>query len=294
MTAALVLSGGASLAAVQVGMLQALAEHGVRPDFVIGTSAGAINGAWVAGHPGMGQLDELESIWAALHTRDIFPLRPSAGVRAVLGRSPAIISDGPLRALIARNLTFSDLASAPLPIYVVATDVLTGSEVLLSRGDAVEAITASAALPGIFAPVQLDGRYLMDGGIANNAPISHAVDLGADTIYVLPAGHSCALEAPPRHALAMVLHAASLLVHQRLAQDVRRYAGRVDLRVAPAVCPLDISPADFSHSRELIRRARVASTRWLRTAVPFDRLESGPDLHDCCAGDARAFVSTRR
>lgn len=264
MTTAFVLSGGASLGAVQVGMLQALSEHDVCPDLVIGTSAGAMNAAWIAGHPNLGGLEELAAIWTALRTRDVFPLRPGPGVRALLmGRSSALISSDPLRRLITRHLTFERIEDAPVPLRVVATDVLNGGEVLLDRGDAVSAIAASCALPGIFPPVELEGRVLMDGGIANNTPISHAVALGADTVYVLPTGHGCALDAAPRHPLSMVLHAVTLMIQQRLAQDVDRYRGSIDLRVAPPLCPLQVSPADFSHARELISRAYESTQRWL-------------------------------
>jgi NTE family protein len=271
MTTGFVLSGGASLGAVQVGMLRALAEHDVRPDLVIGTSAGAINAAWIAGHPDLGGLDELAAIWAALRTRDVFPLRPGQGMRALLmGQSSALISSDPLRRLIARHLTFERIEDAPVPLRVVATDVLSGEEVLLDRGDALSAIAASAALPGIFPPVELDGRVLIDGGIANNTPISHAVELGADTVYVLPTGHGCALDAAPHHPLSMVLHAFTLLVQQRLAQDVDRYRGSIDLRVAPALCPQRVSPADFSHAPELINRAYLSTRRWLDEPAPTD------------------------
>jgi NTE family protein len=263
MTVGFVLSGGASLGAIQVGMLQALAEHEVRPDLVIGTSAGALNAAWVAGHPGLAGLDQLAEIWAGLRARDVFPLRPWPGVRALMGRGSALISSEPLRRLIERHLTFDRLEEAAIPLYVVATDVITGAEVLLDHGDAVAAITASASLPGIFAPVELDGNLLMDGGIANNTPISHAVALGADTVYVLPTGHGGALDEPPHHPLAMVLHAVGQLLQQRLAQDIERYRGLIDLRVVPPLSPLRVSPTDFSHGRELIARAHAATTVWL-------------------------------
>jgi len=268
MTIGFVFSGGASLGAVQVGMLQALAEHEITPDLVIGASAGALNGAWVAGHPGLGELDELADIWAGLRTSDVFPMRPGPGIRALLGRSSALISSDPLERLIERHLTFDRLEDAPTPLRVVATDVMSGEEVLLDHGPAREAIAASAALPGIYEPVALDGRVLIDGGIANNAPISHAATLGADTVYVLPAGHACALETAPNHPLSMVLHAVSLLFHQRLAQDVERYEGTIDLRVAPPLCPMSVSPADFSHGAELIARARASTLRWLEEPIP--------------------------
>jgi NTE family protein len=112
------------------------------------------------------------------------------------------------------------------------------------------------------------GRTLIDGAVANNAPISHAVALGAETVYVLPTGYACALERPPRHPLAMTLQAISLLLQRRLIQDVERYDGVLDLRVAPPLCPLSVSPADFSQARHLIARARGSTVRWLEQGPP--------------------------
>ena len=98
MTRAFVLSGGASLGAVQVGMLRALAERGIHPDLVVGASAGAINAAWVAGDPHLEDLDGLERIWLCLRTRDVFPAHPLRGLLGFLGRRQSLVSNQPLRA----------------------------------------------------------------------------------------------------------------------------------------------------------------------------------------------------
>jgi NTE family protein len=92
----------------------------------------------------------------------------------------------------------------------------------------------------------------MDGGVANNTPISHAVELGAERIYVLPTGHACSLDEPPRGALAMALHAISLLTHRRLIDDIERHRADAHLIVMPPPCPLNIQPIDFAHADELI------------------------------------------
>jgi NTE family protein len=93
----------------------------------------------------------------------------------------------------------------------------------------------------------------MDGGVANDTPISHAVELGARRIYVLSAGHACSLHEPPDGALGMALHAISLLAHRRLAEDIERHRADADLIVLPPPCPLAIAPVDFDHADELIR-----------------------------------------
>lgn len=153
-------------------------------------------------------------------------------------------------------------------MHVVATDVLSGRDVLLSRGPAADVIAASAAIPGVFPPVNLEGRPLMDGGAVNNTPISHAVELGADEVWVLPAGYACALSEPPRGALAMALQGLSVMVQYRLASDIARYELDVDLRVIPPLCPVTVSPADFSHAGDLIDRARQTTGTWLGRPGP--------------------------
>ena len=124
-------------------------------------------------------------------------------------------------------------------------------------------MAANAAIPGVFPPVAIDGRYLVDGGVANNAPISHAIAAGADVGYVLPTGHACSLTRPPRGALAMALHSVTLLVQQRLVTDVERYRAACQLRVRPPLCPLSVSPLDFSRTSELITRSHDTAARWL-------------------------------
>ena len=290
MSTAFVLSGGGSLGSVQVGMLLALAERGITPDLVVGTSVGAINAAWLVGRPDLDGARALAQVWSSVRRDDVFPARPLAGLLGFLGRRDHLVPAGSLRALLHRHLTYARLEDAAVPVHVVATEVTTGLEVVLSRGDAIEAVCASAALPGVFPPVRIDGRELIDGGVVNNTPISHAIASGVDTIYVLPTGYACALPRAPGSALGMVLQAVTLLVQQRLIADVERYQGSVDLRVAPALCPLSVSPVDFSHGAELIRRSTQATAQWLDSGnLPADQAR-GLRLHGHAAA-ANAMLS---
>src|SRR5581483_4583531 len=234
MTTAFVLSGGGSLGAVQVGMLQALEQRGVRPDLLVGTSAGAMNAAFLAGR-GMSAeaLSDLAGIWTRLRRQDVFPVDPVRHVLALRGAQASLCSNENLRRLVAAHLPYHRLEDAAIPVHLVATDVLSGQEVLLSSGDVVDAVLASAAIPAVFPPVAVEGRRLWDGGIADNAAISQALDLGADRVFVLPAGVACALDEPPRGALASALHALSVLIEQRLIVEVAYLADRADLHVLP-------------------------------------------------------------
>jgi NTE family protein len=255
-TTAFVLSGGGSLGAVQVGMLQALADHGVRPDLLVGTSAGALNAAFVAGHgPGRAGTDALAEVWEEMRARSVFRVDVRRAIGALAGRRSALCDDRGLRDLLRRHLRFTDLQDSPIPLVVVATDLLSGQEVALSEGDAPLAVLASCAIPGVFPAVGLQGSTLVDGGLADNTAVSQAVAAGADTVYVLPSGYSCALPGPPRTPLGTALHAVTILMHQRLVADVAFYEDKVKLVVLPPPCPVRIAPMDFGRARELIHRA---------------------------------------
>lgn len=260
-TTAFVLAGGGSLGAVQVGMLLALTEAGLRPDFVIGSSVGALNAAHFAGAPDLAGAQRLARIWCGLRRADIFPLSPSA-LLGMLRMSGSIVDPAPLRRLLQAHLSFARLEDAPLPLHVMATDQQ-GASVRLSSGSAVEAILASSAVPGIFPPVPVAGRPLMDGAIAGNTPLRIAAELSATRIVVLPTGYACALDEPPRSMIARMLHAVTLLIAAQLRHEIEMMPEGVAVHLAPALCPLAMSPHDFTASRQLIERARTRTQEWL-------------------------------
>jgi NTE family protein len=265
MTTAFVLSGGGNLGAVQVGMMLALERAGVRPDLIVGTSVGAVNGGWLAAAQ---PAEELAQVWRGLRRRDVFPVDLAGGFLGLVGRRNHLVSPRGLRRLLRRHQAFERLEDAPVPLHVVATDVLTGLDVRLSSGPTVEAILASSAIPGVYPPVRYDGQTLMDGGVVNNTPISHAAALGADQVWVLTTGYACALSRAPGSALGMALHAVAVIIQQRMAFDVARYADRLDMRVVPQLCPIRVSPTDFSRTDELISRAEAQTTTWLESRMP--------------------------
>jgi len=294
MTTAFVLSGGGGLGAVQVGMLQALAARKQTPDLLVGTSAGALNASYIAGFGTTGDvLDALAEIWIQLRRGDVFPLSPSRHLLALAGARESIFAADGLRRLIDKHLPYRLLEDAVIPVHVVATNVLSGEEVLLSSGDAVSAVLASTAIPGLLPSVRRDGLTLVDGALANNAAISQAISLGADRIFVLPAGVACAVARPPANPYASALQALSFLTQQRLIRDVADLADRAELHVIPPLCPLAVSPADFGHARELIDRARIAAGRWLDASRDrLSRQERFLSLHGHT--DEPAAVRVRR
>ncbi|MBX6419586.1 MAG: patatin-like phospholipase family protein [Nevskia sp.] len=207
-----VLAGGGSLGAVQVGMLKALVDAGVACHGVVGASVGALNGAWFATRPDAAGIADLARIWCGLRREDVFPLSLSGVLRCWLSGTAAVSSPKGLHRLIRQELPLSDLERARLPLTVIATDLLDGSEVHLERGAAEPALLASTAIPGVFPPVCHERRWLVDGGIASNTPIAAAVAQHAERILVLPTGMSCALQTPPRGVIGEALLAGQWIL----------------------------------------------------------------------------------
>jgi NTE family protein len=258
---AFVFAGGGSLGAIQVGMLRVLLAAGLQPDFVVGASVGALNASYFAGAPTREGVTRLEQIWLGLRRRDVFPIALLSAL-GFLRHPDNLVDPGRLRHLIELNLPYQRLEDAAIPVHIVATD-LQGLAVSLSRGAAVEAILASAAIPGVFPPVEIEGRVLMDGAVAASTPISLAAELGASRIIVLPTGYACALAEPPRGAVAKALHAITLMIAWQLRHDLERLPASIDVHLAPTLCPLEVSPFDFSASRSLIERAAETTRKWI-------------------------------
>lgn len=270
---AFVFSGGASLGACQAGMLEALFERREQPDLLVGTSVGAINAAFVASRPPSVQTArELQRIWRGLTRGHVFPANPVTASLGLLGLRDHSVSAASLRRVLMRHLGVDRLEQADVPLHVVTTDFITGEEMLLTTGPALDAILASAAIPGVFPPIPWGSRVLVDGGIVNNTPISQAVALGADRIIVLPALGAAPLRRAPRGVLAAGVAAVSRALTYRLVEDLARYRHDAELVVLPAPEVDGIMPTDFGHAEELVseglRRGREVLGRD-RKVVPL-------------------------
>jgi len=259
---AFVFAGGGSFGAIHVGMLHSLASRGITADMVVGSSVGALNGAYYAGNPTTEGIQRLEAIWRRLRRNDVFPLTLKTMIRFLYRRDFLFESDG-LRQIVDQNLTYRNLEDATIPLHIVATDISSGDAVVLSKGSATQAIIASAAIPAAFAPIYFNDLYLADGAISSNTPVTVAVACGARRLIVLPTGHACALTKPPVGAVANALHALTLLIARQLTNELQRLDHSIDYFVVPPLCPLIGSPYDFSQTSELIERATRSTDRWL-------------------------------
>ena len=272
MTVAFVCQGGASLSAAQVGMLRGLIEAGIKPDLIVGTSAGAINAVAFAQDPTLEGLDRLQGLWCGVRRRDVFPMRLRSLAGGLLGRRSGLVASDGLRGLVERGLGVQDLRETAIPAHAVASDAGTGEPVILSSGPAVQAVLASAAIPGILPPVRWRGRMLLDGCVAADIPILQAEMLGATESYVLPCatpvdepGVACA-------ALPTMLHTVSVMMEQITRHNLALARGRVHLLPAPAMP--GANPMDFSRGAELIQLGLAATRRWLAEAEALEAVPS--------------------
>ena len=260
---AFVFAGGGSFGAIQVGMLRSLAAHGITADMVVGSSVGAINSAYYAGTPTIEGVERLAKIWRGLSRRDVFPITPRVLLWLIRQRGDFLLSSEGLYRLVHAHLPYCNLEDASIPVYIVATDLLSGEPVILSEGPAAQAIVASTAIPAAFAPVKVDERYLADGAITSCTPVKVAVMCGAKRLIVLPTGYACARENPPQGAVASALHALTLLISRQVRSELESLDKGVDFHVAPPLCPLMGSPYDFSQTAELIERSAASTDAWL-------------------------------
>jgi NTE family protein len=259
---AFVLAGGGSFGAIQVGMMHSLAAHGISADMVVGSSVGAINGAYYAGDPTLKGVLQLEAIWRGLRRQDVFPLTARALFSFLWRRDFLIPHDG-IQKLIDDYIPYRNLEDAKLPLHIVTTDIVSGDSVVLSEGPLAQAVVASTAIPGAFAPIRYKDFYLADGAISSNTPIRVAVAKGAQRLIILPTGYACATHAPPVGAVANALHALTLLIARQLVIELEGLGPSIEYFVVPPLCPLVGSPYDFSRTDDHIARAIQSTDAWL-------------------------------
>lgn len=280
---AFVFAGGATLGALQVGMLAALDEVGLRPDLVVGTSVGALNGAVLADAGDVGEAHEiLDRTWRDLTTSAVFPgSRMGQAWRLARGRS--VYPDTGLRTVVRDSLgpapRFEDLA---LPFAVVATSVLTGHPNAFTRGDMVVPLLASAAIPGLLPTQDIDGAPFWDGGVTANVPLLTALRMGARSLVVLDPGDICHREVAPSGAAASTIAALGTAIRQRVLVEVDEVAGQAPVVYLDRPCVTGRRPLSFGSTPDLLERGEATARRFLAEAeVPTGAaLVGAPHTHE--------------
>jgi NTE family protein len=287
---AFVLSGGGNQGVSQVGMLRALLERDIVPDVVIGTSAGALNGAGICYAPNLTGVAQLAAVWEQLRSDHVFPGGKIHRAWNIVRRGTHLFESAGLEDLIQHSTPARSFSDLEIPLRVIATDLDTGEEVVLARGPLKPALLASSALPGVFPIVVHGGRRLVDGGVVNNVPLWHALSGPVDRVFVLNVSASVgdhAVRSPLDVVMTSFMHARN----QRYELERRHAIEHVDIIDLPR--PRDARDLfDFSGARELIESAYTLSMAKLDT---YEReLAAMHEAAAAAAADAEAHVRDQR
>jgi NTE family protein len=251
-------------------MLQALAEAGVRPDLVLGTSVGALNGVFVAAHSDpAAAVPELAAVWRDGVAAEAFGGSLFGRVRTLARSGTHLHPNEPLRALL-EGLPVQRIEELALPFQCVAASIERAAAHWFTAGPIVPAVLASAAVPGLLPPVRVGDEHFFDGGLVHSIPVGRALELGARTVYVLHVGR---IERPlqvPTRPWEVGLVAFEIARRYRFAEDMAAVPPEVTVHILPAGADappgVDLSQLryrDTSRVDENIQRAYEASAAYL-------------------------------
>src|SRR4051794_27252025 len=267
---AFVLGGGGLLGAVEVGMLRALFDADIRPDLILGTSVGALNGALVAAHPGQDVIARLVRLWqSAADGREVYGDGAVRQVTRAVRTGTHLHSSRPLRERLHQelgDLTFAELA---IPFQCCAASIERAAEHWFTEGRGVDAVAASAAVPGLLRPAVVDGEHSLDGGIVTSIPVGRAVECGAARIFVLQVGRVARPLPPPRRPWEVARVSFEIARRHRFQREMASLPSHVTAHVLPtgggsAKDDSLLGYRDFGAVMKRIEQAYEASTRYLR------------------------------
>jgi NTE family protein len=253
------------MGAVHLGMLRALLERQVVPDLVVGCSAGALNGGAIASAPTLATLARLEALWNNLSRRDVWPTGTIVSAVQLLRHRPAVNGNDGLRRVVERFLPGASFADLEVPFSCVATSLVTGAERWFSEGPLTEAVLASAALPGLLPPVEIDGEAFIDGATVCVVPVAKALELGATRVFILQIKDLDATPRQPRRPLDVIQRAFTISRNARFVHEMANLPEGVEVHVLPSVAWPRLRYDGFSRTPELVELAHVAAAAYLET-----------------------------
>lgn len=249
-------------------MIRALVEAGVKPDLVVGSSVGALNGAVVAADPDT-SADRLMRLWEQVDRRTLYGA--DSRIRAawevaregLTGQGAALCSPKPLARLIESAIGVERIEQMPTSLVVVATDLLVGQPKLLLQGPLASALQATNAAPGLFPPVQIDGVIYVDGSVSAHVPVRQALTAGARSMIVLDAGPAHMPGFIPRTPWEALHQASQIMLRSQQADADDDLSNRHPVMRLPRPTPPALSSFDFSQTRELIEMAFNSTKKFL-------------------------------
>lgn len=275
MTTAFVLGGGGVLGAVEVGMLRALFERDITPDLVLGTSIGAVNGALVARDPDATVIDKLTALWraAAASGTEVYGDTPLRAVRRAVSTGTHLWSATPLKQALLDELGDLTFEQLPVRFQVCAASIERAAEHWFDSGPVVDAVVASAAVPGLLPPAKVGDEHYLDGGIVNSIPLGRAVQLGASRVFVLQVGRIDRPLSVPKRPWEVAKVSFEIARRHRFNRELAELPASVEAHVLPArgTSSKDdsvLGGRDFSGVQERIDLTYEATAAYLEEHLP--------------------------
>ncbi len=256
----LVLSGGGAMGALQAGILRVLVRRGFRPSRIVGTSVGALNGAFLAYHPNEAGVDKLEEVWRSLEHERYMKVNPVRMALRLVARRSYLFRNDFLRELIAEHTVIDDFSATEIPLYISATNLKSGRKHVFSEGPVSQAVLASTAIPGVFSPVEIDGHSYIDGGVTANLDLDTAVELGAKHILAIDLSH-CFEQPEPASVMDVITRTVDSVLRNRVEHDLGHLGE--DKRITLLQPRIEKGPAvgDLSQVSNLLEQGEAFAER---------------------------------
>lgn len=270
---AFVFGGGGSWGALHWGILRALAETDIRPDLVVGTSVGSLNGAIAAADPEH-SAEILGALWPAVTRDQVFPGGVISSLHTLRTSHGWLYDSANLAEYLAARLPVATIEELQVPYVAIATDFTSGARVEIDRGDLKSALLASSAIPGIFPWIDRDGRRLVDGGLVSNVSTDVARNRGANSIVVLDCGLFGVSPKLSESIIDILAQTVAIQSRQQVIHDLSRC---LDVPVVWLSGPelTSTSQLDFSHTVALAEAAYTASSELLSSLRGASVLPAG-------------------
>ena len=245
------LSGGGAMGALQVGILRVLMRRGFQPARTVGTSVGALNGAFLAFYPDVAGVDRLVEIWRGLEEERLIHFNPVRVAYRLASRQLYLFNSEFLQQLVAEHTPEDDFTATQVPLYLTATNLSSGRKHVFSEGVVSQAVLASTAIPGIFRPVEIDGEAYIDGGVVANLDLETAVELGAREILAIDLSHCFDYESPA-NLIDVLTRTVDILMRDRVEHDLAALSQRARITLIQPQIPEGPGIGDLRHVSSLI------------------------------------------
>ena len=272
---ALVLSGGGVLGALQAGILRALFRTPYRPDLIVGTSVGALNGAFVSFRPDAEGADELVNIWSSLRDKSLFMFNPLRIAYQMFTQKLCLFNSDLLKELVEQYAPADDFGATTTPLYITTTNLSKGHKQVFHEGPISRALLASTALPGFFCPVEIDGDQYVDGGVLANLDLDTAIDLGATEILAIDLSR-CIDGQRPDSMVSLWMQTLDVIQRERVESEMARLAPKAHITLIQPGIETNQSLSSFSKVEQLIDEGQTFGEEVIDAyREPDGRLQAG-------------------